>query len=178
VGGVDLTGTGAGGAPLRPDAVFEIGSITKVFTAALLTQMVGAGEVRLDQPVRELLPAGTTVPSREGREITLGDLSTQVSGLPFLPTNFVPRDPATRGGGSYEQLLTTRILRPLGLRETVVQLTPALRRRLAPGHDAAGTPAANWDLDALAGAWNASRTRSRETCCGFRVVASCIVNFA
>jgi len=190
-----VAGTGAGGAPLRPDAVFEIGSITKVFTAALLTQMVGAGEVRLDQPVRELLPAGTTVPSREGREITLGDLSTQVSGLPSLPTNFVPRDPANpyadydgkrlldylrgaqltrlpgeryeysnlgvgllgyalavRGGGSYEQLLTARILRPLGLRETVVQLTPALRRRLAPGHDAAGTPVANWDLDALAGA--------------------------
>ena len=43
-----------------PDAgtVSEIGSITKVFTAALLAEMAGRGEVRLDQPVAELLPAG------------------------------------------------------------------------------------------------------------------------
>lgn len=87
-------GTGAGGAPLRPDAVFEIGSITKVFTGVLLAQQVVAGELRLEQPARELLPTGHTLPARDGREITLGDLSTQVSGLPPMPTNFAPRDPA------------------------------------------------------------------------------------
>jgi D-alanyl-D-alanine-carboxypeptidase/D-alanyl-D-alanine-endopeptidase len=192
---VFTAGTGAGGAPLRPDAVFEIGSITKVFTGVLLAQQVVAGELRLEQPVRELLPAGSVVPARDGREITLGDLSTQVSGLPPMPSNFAPRDPANpyadydgarlleflrtvqparatgeryeysnlgvgllgfalsaKAGTSYEPLLTARVLRPLGLRETVVRLSPALRARLAPGHDAEGNPAANWDLDALAGA--------------------------
>src|ERR1039458_1247992 len=36
--------------PLDGDTVFEIGSITKVFTALLLTEMVTRGEVALDDP--------------------------------------------------------------------------------------------------------------------------------
>ena len=42
--------------------VFEIGSVTKVFTAALLAEMAGRGEVALDQPVAELLPPGVRMP--------------------------------------------------------------------------------------------------------------------
>ena len=42
--------------------VFEIGSVTKVFTAALLAEMAGRGEVGIDQPVAELLPAGVRMP--------------------------------------------------------------------------------------------------------------------
>ncbi|HTI05208.1 MAG TPA: serine hydrolase, partial [Gemmatimonadales bacterium] len=38
-------------------AVFEIGSITKVFTASVLADMVARGEVRLDDPVAKYLPA-------------------------------------------------------------------------------------------------------------------------
>src|SRR4051794_18919964 len=55
----------------RPDGqtVFEIGSVTKVFTATLLARMIEQGVVRLDQPVRESLPANVKVPARDGREI-------------------------------------------------------------------------------------------------------------
>src|SRR5262245_45105932 len=76
--------------PLDGDAVFEVGSITKVFTALLLADMVARGEVTLEQPVAKLLPAGTVVPARE-RPITLLDLATYTSGLPRMPSNMVPR---------------------------------------------------------------------------------------
>ena len=72
--------------------LFEIGSITKVFTGILLGEMHERGEVKLNQPVRELLPEGVTVPSRNGREITLVDLATHSSGLPRMPDNFQPAD--------------------------------------------------------------------------------------
>ncbi|SCL14384.1 CubicO group peptidase, beta-lactamase class C family [Micromonospora nigra] len=71
----------------RPDAhtLFEIGSVTKVFTGLALARLALAGTVDLDEPVRALLPAGTAVPSRGGREITLRHLATHTSGLPRLP---------------------------------------------------------------------------------------------
>jgi serine-type D-Ala-D-Ala carboxypeptidase/endopeptidase len=78
----------------KPDSVFEIGSISKTFTATILAQMVEQGKVRLDEPVRELLPAGTVNKPDSGAEITLLDLSDQHSGLPRMPDNFHPADPA------------------------------------------------------------------------------------
>jgi len=71
-----------GGAEATPDTIFEIGSITKVFTALILAEMVERGEVTLNDPVRKFLPMSVTVPSRRGKEITLVDLATQTSGLP------------------------------------------------------------------------------------------------
>src|SRR3989442_9269459 len=162
------------------DNVFEIGSITKTFTASLLADMVARGEVKLDDPVANYLPRAVRMPVRV-RPITLLDLATQSSGLPRLPDNFAPRDSsnpyadysvqqlyeflsryqlprdpgasyeysnlgvgllghalALRAGMSYEQLVTRRILSPLGMRETAITLTPAMRARLAPGHDVGG----------------------------------------
>ena len=78
--------------PVKEDSIFEIGSISKTFTGLILAQMVEQKKVRLDQPLRELLPAGT-VPKPEGTEITLLDLATQHSGLPRMPDNFHPADP-------------------------------------------------------------------------------------
>jgi D-alanyl-D-alanine-carboxypeptidase/D-alanyl-D-alanine-endopeptidase len=75
-----------------PDTVFEIGSITKVFTSLVLADMVLRGEVRLDDPVAKFLPATVKLPERDGRKITLIDLSNQVSGLPRMPDNFKPAD--------------------------------------------------------------------------------------
>jgi serine-type D-Ala-D-Ala carboxypeptidase/endopeptidase len=74
------------------NTVFEIGSVTKVFTSLLLAAMVESGEVRLDEPVADLLPNTVKVPSHNGRQITLLDLSMQSSGLPRLPTNLRPAD--------------------------------------------------------------------------------------
>ena len=84
----------AKGDPRRVDAdtVFEIGSITKVFTSLLLSDAVERGEVSLSDPVSRYLPATVKVPQR-GRAITLGDLASHVSGLPRLPANMRSRDP-------------------------------------------------------------------------------------
>ncbi len=76
----------------RPDSLFEIGSVTKTFTGLALARMAAEGKVRLDEPVRELLPPGTVARPR-GREITLLDLATQHSGLPRMPEDFHPRNP-------------------------------------------------------------------------------------
>jgi CubicO group peptidase (beta-lactamase class C family) len=77
---------------LDGDTVFEIGSMTKVFTSLLLMDMVRRGEVALTDPVSKYLPASVKVPERNDRKITLADLSTQSSGLPRMPTNFAPKD--------------------------------------------------------------------------------------
>ncbi|MGN6167210.1 MAG: serine hydrolase [Solirubrobacteraceae bacterium] len=180
---------------LNQHTLFEIGSITKVFTATLLAEMVRAGEVTLNDPVGRFLPSTVQVPSRNGRLITLLDLSTHYSGLPRLPANMprddpaeafahytvpqmyaflssyrLPRDPgaayeysnlgmgllgyvlARRGGTTYEDLVKSRILQPLGMRETGITLSSSMRSRFAPGHDEFGDPAPNWTLPTLAGA--------------------------
>ena len=79
--------------PVDGDTLFEIGSITKVFTSLLLADMAGRGEVQLNDPVAKYLPASVRVPDRDGREITLQDLATHTSGLPRLPTNLVVTSP-------------------------------------------------------------------------------------
>ncbi|HNX48800.1 MAG TPA: serine hydrolase [Thermoanaerobaculaceae bacterium] len=78
--------------PLDGETIFEIGSATKVFTSLLLCEMVQREEVALSDPVAKYLPAGITVPERDGRAITLQDLSTHTSGLPRLPGNLSPKD--------------------------------------------------------------------------------------
>lgn len=83
-------GSSGSARPLDGNTVFEIGSITKTFTSALLADMVQRGEVKLDDPVSKFLPATVRVPSRGGKQITLLDLATQSSGLPRLPNNLSP----------------------------------------------------------------------------------------
>src|SRR5438874_2074427 len=62
----------------RPDAdtLFEIGSITKVFTALLLAEMTERREVALEQPVRTLLPPQVMPGPSGGEEVTLLHLAT------------------------------------------------------------------------------------------------------
>jgi len=73
------------------DTVFEIGSITKVFTALLLQTMVESGEMRLDDPVQKYLPDSVKVPTYQGKQITLLHLATHTSALPGMPSNLSPR---------------------------------------------------------------------------------------
>lgn len=79
--------------PLDGDTLFEIGSITKVFTALLLADMADGGDVDLDDPVAKFLPSGVDVPERGGRSITLRELAMHHSALPRLPANMNPADP-------------------------------------------------------------------------------------
>jgi D-alanyl-D-alanine-carboxypeptidase/D-alanyl-D-alanine-endopeptidase len=96
IGLIDASGTkvvaygktkSGGSVEVNGDTVFEIGSITKVFTSLALADMVKHGEVELDDPISKYLPKSVKVPSRKGREITLVDLATHTSGLPRLPAN-------------------------------------------------------------------------------------------
>jgi CubicO group peptidase (beta-lactamase class C family) len=83
--------SGRTGLALNEHTVFEIGSITKTFTTALLADMVARGEVKLDDPVSGILPPSLKPPGRGDKQITLVDLATHSSGLPILPTNIKPR---------------------------------------------------------------------------------------
>src|SRR5471032_3257835 len=59
---------------------------------------------------------------------------------------------SAQAGRPYADLVREQISLPLGMESTGATLTPTMQARLAPGHDAAGTPVANWDMDALSGA--------------------------
>jgi CubicO group peptidase (beta-lactamase class C family) len=76
-----------GGQTPGENTIFEIGSVTKVFTGLMLAKKVLEHKVALDDPVRKLLPAYFRIPKFGDREITLLDLSTHYSGLPRVPTN-------------------------------------------------------------------------------------------
>jgi len=62
--------------PNDEHTAFEIGSNSKPMTAALLAELIARGEVTLDDPIAKLLPAGTSVASFHGREITIRDIVT------------------------------------------------------------------------------------------------------
>mgnify|MGYP000148725704 CR=1 FL=1 len=79
-------GKASAASPQPPDetTLFEIGSVTKVFTALALADMARQGLLSLDDPVGKWLPPRVQVPSRDGKEITLAHLATHASGLPRL----------------------------------------------------------------------------------------------
>lgn len=54
-------------------------------------------------------------------------------------------------GKDYETLVKEQICGPLKMNNTVITLTPALKKNMAIGHNAYGKPVANWDMPAVAG---------------------------
>lgn len=189
------TNDSAGAKNSDENTIFEIGSVTKVFTGTLLAEAVRRGEVKLDDPISKYLPANVKSPTRGGKQITLLDLATHTSGLPRLPGNFtiknsqnpyadytveqmydflskyeLPRgigatyEYSNLGAGllghilslraktSYEDLVKTRILKPLGMNDTTITLSAAQKSQMAQGFDASGEPTSNWDLPTLGGA--------------------------
>ncbi len=128
-----IAGIGTVGAAgdLTPDAdtTFEIGSITKTFTALALARAVVAGRLSLDTPVRDLLPAGTAVPSRDGVEITLEHLAQHTSGLPRSPQRLGLRAvwaAGARGEDPYAPISTPVLLEHLS--RTKLRRTPGQPR--------------------------------------------------
>lgn len=83
-GSVHRYGT-AGEAPPAGDTIFEIGSVTKVFTTALLSILADEGTVDLDEPVANLVRELADFPP----QITLQSLATHTAGLPKMPTNII-----------------------------------------------------------------------------------------
>lgn len=91
---------------LGGDSVFEIASLSKVFTALLVADFVVRGEARLEDPLSGYVPAGVTAPKFDGAAITLVDLATHTSGLPLRPGNIegAPDRPNKYAGYSFAQL--------------------------------------------------------------------------
>ena len=195
---------------VTPDTLFEIGSITKTFTALLLADMVNRGEVKLDDPVEKYLPQGLRglkLRDHTGAPIRLVDLATHRSGLPRLPDNMpygTRADPyadyreqellqylkrreeltasdggkATRkrderyeysnlgfgllgyvlgraAGSSYPDLLQKRVLTPLGLTASWLDVPRSEEARYSHGHYIDGDTlkrARYWRFNVLAGA--------------------------
>jgi CubicO group peptidase (beta-lactamase class C family) len=79
--------------PVNEHSIYEIGSISKVFTCTALAEMVLQKTLSLDDPVEKHLPSGVTMPSRSGMEITLKHLANHTSALPRMPSNFKMSDP-------------------------------------------------------------------------------------
>ncbi len=71
-----------------PDAIFEIGSITKTFTATLLAYYVEEGKVALSDPITKYLPDSVAA-NKDLQKITLQNLANHTSGLPRLPANLL-----------------------------------------------------------------------------------------
>ncbi|MEU1054522.1 serine hydrolase domain-containing protein [Streptomyces sp. NPDC005876] len=112
-----------GGVPATADTRFEVGSLTKTFTALLLAEQAARGELGLDDPLARHLPAGTAVPHR-GTPITLTHIATHTSGLPGVPPAFPRLLPALSAvllqapwcalSGAYAAYRSEQALRALG----------------------------------------------------------------
>mgnify|MGYP002082553194 FL=1 len=99
--------------------IYEIGSITKVFTGILLAEAVKRGEVKLNDPISKYLPKNVKMPAFNNKEITLLDLTTHTSGLPRLSDNFASKDPLNpyvdyTSGNLYDFLSGYKITREIG----------------------------------------------------------------
>jgi serine-type D-Ala-D-Ala carboxypeptidase/endopeptidase len=113
-------GSGPGGKPPNGATLFELGSITKVYTGLLLADSVQRREVALDTPIAELLPTGVTAPTRDKLVITLRHLALHSSGLPPYPPSLraeadnpfahYPEDQL------YQDLVQTQLIAPPGSR--------------------------------------------------------------
>jgi serine-type D-Ala-D-Ala carboxypeptidase/endopeptidase len=77
---------------VSPKTLFEIGSITKVFTCSMLSLFVQKNELTLNDPAQKHLPSAISLPEKNGKGITLFHLATAHSGLPRMPGNFNPAD--------------------------------------------------------------------------------------
>ena len=78
---------------ITQNTIFEIGSITKVFTTLALMDMADEGLLSLDDPIDKYLP-DIAIPEKDGLKITLRHLATHVSSLPRQPNNMQIENPA------------------------------------------------------------------------------------
>ena len=80
--------------PTLPDGntIYEIGSITKIFTSLMLADMSLKHQLDLNDPISKFLPKNVKTPVRNGKEISLLSLSTHRSGMPRFPYNVDPKN--------------------------------------------------------------------------------------
>ena len=95
---------------IGPDSAFEIGSVSKTMTAALLADLIAQGKGSLDDPLSAWLPEGTKLPDYHGTPILLRHIVTHTSGLPALPSRMGAADMTD----PYAKLDETALLASLG----------------------------------------------------------------
>jgi CubicO group peptidase (beta-lactamase class C family) len=161
----------ATGAAVTPDSLFQIGSMTKIWTATLILQLVDEGRLALDQPVIDVLPELELAGAPDLATMRIRDLLAHTSGIDgdvFRDTGRgddcldrfvrslrdVPllHEPGARfsysnagysvagrvvevvTGTTWDQAISERIVRPLGLDGTVTLPEDAILHRVAIGH--------------------------------------------
>lgn len=150
--------------PVTAETLFQIGSITKSFTAIALLQLADEGRLRLDAPVTAYLPWFSV--RSDFAPITVHHLLTHTAGIPANRDDLPPSPymalalgeqaaawpPGERlhysnvgyqvlhvlletvAGKSWEEVVGERILAPLGMDATEPAITHAMRRRQAVGY--------------------------------------------
>jgi D-alanyl-D-alanine carboxypeptidase len=144
--------------PITPDTLFQIGSISKVMTAALVHQFAAEGRIRLTDRMSDVIPA---FPLPPGNTITIQHLLDHTAGLPGdaplfpdggLWTAYAPgkhwhysntaydmlgKLAEHVGGKPLDRLLAERIFRPLGMRRSHGAIIGFDRMKYAQGYEAA-----------------------------------------
>jgi len=151
------------GAPMRPDHLFQIGSISKVFTSLLVNQQIDGGRLSLDTVVGDVLP-WLEVADGRARQLTVERLLNHTSGL-IVGADPIPddleqawqlRQVVTAAPGNFHysnvgyvllglllravtgrtlaQLLATELFAPLGMTQSHGRIVDEDRARYATGH--------------------------------------------
>ena len=180
---------------INANTLFEIGSVSKIFTGLALASMVNDGKIKLNDHVQNYLPEQVKLPSRSGKHITFLSLSNHSSGLPRLPSNMpfsnplnpyadytvemmyeflnnykLPRDVgetheySNLGVGllghvlalidnkSYQKMITDRVLKPLNMTNTFVDVPTSKSSTKSDGHNDQLNATQHWQIPTLAGA--------------------------
>ncbi|MFC4116272.1 serine hydrolase domain-containing protein [Nonomuraea zeae] len=69
------------GVPATPDSLFQIGSVTKVWTATLIMLQIEQGRLTLDTPVAEVLPEFKVADAEVTKNVTIRHLLSHTSGI-------------------------------------------------------------------------------------------------
>ena len=67
--------------PVTADSVFQVGSITKIWTATMMMQLIDEGLLSLDTTVSEVLPGARLGTADVGGQVTVRHLLTHTSGI-------------------------------------------------------------------------------------------------
>lgn len=95
--------------PPNDKTIYEIGSISKVFTSLLLADAVESGQLKLDDPISTIMTELAEQNPAVGNSITFRHLSQHVSGLPVMPTNIQPAD-STNPFAGYDRVMLTEYM--------------------------------------------------------------------
>jgi len=99
------------GTPAPNDkTLYEIGSISKVFTSLLLADAVVSKQLKLDDPISTIMKELAKKNPKLGNQITFLQLSHHTSGFPKMPPNIKPADSANPFAGYDRQMLTSYLL--------------------------------------------------------------------